>query len=276
MNPYTDIDFAASWRQLQEARHKPDSSEFWDERAHTFDHEKRSPYTGRFVELLGLRADERVFDMGCGTGTIGIELARSGHPVLCADFSPQMIEVARAKVQQVEQEVGHALPFETRVMAWDDDWAAAGVAPKSVDVAYASRSMAVANLSDAIDKLTATACRRCAATVSTNGSPRCCDALLEAAGRPAYGHLDAAFFVDILWQKGFHPELSYIDYGKERSYPSVAAIVDDAAARLKDATPDERARLKSYVSERATPLPDGRWEVREFNIVCWAFIAWNL
>lgn len=275
MNPYAEIDFADAWKRLQAARRAPDSSAFWDERAKTFDHKKESPYMGRFIELLGLRADESALDMGCGTGTIGIGLARAGHPVLCADFSPKMIDIVCEKKLRAEQEAGHPLPLETRILAWGDDWEAAGVAPKSVDVAYASRSMAVDDLSAAIDKFTATARRRCAATISTNGSPRCCDAILEAAGRPAFARFDAAFFADILWQKGLMPEVSYIHYGKERAYGSPEAIVEDAVARLGEATTDERARLAVYVSEHAIQLADGQWAVEEFNVVRWAFIAWD-
>lgn len=275
MNPYTDVDFASEWKLLQETRRKPDSSEFWDGRAESFDHKERSPYTGRFIELLGLEDGESVLDMGCGTGVVALELARAGHRAVCADFSPKMLEVLRDKASRLASELGRPLPLEERLVAWDDDWEQAGVAPKSVDVAYASRSMAVTDLGEAVDKLTAAARRRCAATVSTNGSPRCCDAILSAVGRPASSRFDAAFLVDILWQKGFMPEVSYIDYGKTRVFATRSAIVVDAAERLKDASADERARLSDYVSRNARQLPDGQWTVDEFNIVTWAFIAWG-
>lgn len=276
MNPYTDVDFSAAWKALQETRRRPDSSEFWDGRAASFDHKKKSPYSGRFIELLDLRAGESVFDMGCGTGIIAIDLARAGHPALCADFSPKMIEILNEKAAAVEQEIGHPLPLEARVASWNDDWAAVGIEPKSVDVAYASRSMAVADLGEAIDKLSAVARRRCAATVSTNGSPRCCDAILEAAGRPAFARFDTAFFVDILWQKGYFPQIAYIEYGKERDYASIEDVVDDAADRLGDPTAKERALLAAYVHEHARRRLDGRWTVDEFNTVQWAFVAWDV
>lgn len=276
MNPYTDIDFAAEWERLQELRVPVPTSEFWDGRAESFDHKKVSSYTGRFIERLGLRAGESVFDMGCGTGTIGIELARTGHSAVCADFSPKMLEILREKAERLEREIGHALPIETRLLSWDDDWAHAGVLPKSVDVAYASRSMAVQDLGEAVDKMTVIARRRCAATITTNGSPRCCDAILEAAGRPAFSRFDAAFLVDVLWQKGFMPELSYINYGKMRTYDDIASLVADAADRLHDATPEEVKSLEAYAQEHACQTVDGTWTIDEFNIVKWAFIAWSL
>lgn len=276
MNPYADIDFAGVWQQLQALRPPASTSEFWDGRAESFDHKKPSPYTGSFIAALGLRSGESVFDMGCGTGTLGIELARAGHHAICADFSPRMLEVLNEKASKLEHELGHALPIETKLLSWSDDWADAGVLPKSVDVAYASRSMAVEDLGEAIDKMTSTARRRCAATITTNGSPRCCDAILEAAGRPAFSRYDAAFFVDILWQKGFTPELSYINYGKERTYPDIPALVADAKDRLHDATSEEVDRLEAYAQAHAHQTADGTWTIEEFNIVKWAFIAWNV
>lgn len=42
----------------------------------------------------------KVFDAGCGTGNLTEELVRLGHRVLAADASPQMLRLAREKVQK--------------------------------------------------------------------------------------------------------------------------------------------------------------------------------
>jgi demethylmenaquinone methyltransferase/2-methoxy-6-polyprenyl-1,4-benzoquinol methylase len=51
----------------------------------------------RLVALAGLRADERVLDLACGTGDIAFEAARCGARVVGLDITPRMVELARAK-----------------------------------------------------------------------------------------------------------------------------------------------------------------------------------
>lgn len=57
-----------------------------------------------FVDrLLGERdrRPARVLDAGCGTGRVGIELARRGHEVVGTDLDPSMLEVARAAAPEL-------------------------------------------------------------------------------------------------------------------------------------------------------------------------------
>lgn len=42
-----------------------------------------------------------VFDAGCGTGRVAIELSRRGHDVVGVDQDPAMLEVAREKAPQI-------------------------------------------------------------------------------------------------------------------------------------------------------------------------------
>jgi 2-polyprenyl-3-methyl-5-hydroxy-6-metoxy-1,4-benzoquinol methylase len=45
----------------------------------------------RILERLDLRADDRVVDLGCGTGIFSTALATQAHEVVCADPSPEML-----------------------------------------------------------------------------------------------------------------------------------------------------------------------------------------
>ena len=47
-----------------------------------------------YVDAL-LRPGSRVLDAGCGTGRVGVELARRGHRVTGVDSDPSMLAVAR-------------------------------------------------------------------------------------------------------------------------------------------------------------------------------------
>src|SRR5258708_38531190 len=47
----------------------------------------------------------RIIDLGCGTGRIGIPLAKRGFSVLGVDLSEEMLKVAREKAKQAGVEI---------------------------------------------------------------------------------------------------------------------------------------------------------------------------
>jgi ubiquinone/menaquinone biosynthesis C-methylase UbiE len=77
----------------------------WDAEAEAFDepadHGLRDPAVrAAWSELLQDRLPDppaRVADLGCGTGTLSVLLGEAGFTVDGVDFSPRMVELARAK-----------------------------------------------------------------------------------------------------------------------------------------------------------------------------------
>ena len=49
---------------------------------------------------------QRVLDAGCGTGRIGIELARRGHPIVGVDLDEEMLKQARYKAPRLDWRQG--------------------------------------------------------------------------------------------------------------------------------------------------------------------------
>jgi SAM-dependent methyltransferase len=83
---------------------------YWDTEADTFDdavdHGLRDPVArDRWRTLLGTAVAQpaaRIADLGCGTGTLSVLLAELGHRVHGVDFSPRMIDRARAKAMAAD------------------------------------------------------------------------------------------------------------------------------------------------------------------------------
>lgn len=80
------------------------SGRWYEELYERFDDYDDEPYTQNtlseidFLEdVLGGRRDERVLDVGCGTGRHSLELAGRGYEVVGVDLSPDMIHQAVAK-----------------------------------------------------------------------------------------------------------------------------------------------------------------------------------
>ena len=82
-----------------------ESQQYWDDLAQSFDDEpdhglRDSLVLEAWTELLKTwipAANATILDIGCGTGSLSVILARLGHTVTGIDLSPSMISLARTK-----------------------------------------------------------------------------------------------------------------------------------------------------------------------------------
>ncbi len=279
-------DWAEEWKALQLARKQADDASYWDERSKTFGmNDKPSDYAQSFIELAGLRDGESVFDMGCGSGALALPLARAGHEVLAADFSQGMLN------RLIESAAAEKLSgITTKQLSWEDDWEKNGIAPKSYDCAFASRSIATADLKDSLMRLNAVARRSCCITLSTSYSPRCDERILRAIGLENLVGRDFWYAVNILIQRGYTPELRYIKSARYDSYDSpqeawenLTLMLDSVARVVPKRNLDEsRERLKAWFDDKLIENPradeegQSAYTFAEPRMVNWAFISWDV
>jgi ubiquinone/menaquinone biosynthesis C-methylase UbiE len=106
-------------------------ADYWDAAAPSFDQE---PDHGLLVERTRLAwrgllarcvpaAPQQALDVGCGTGSLALELARLGHSVTGVDLAPAMVARAREKLTaaglQAQFLVGDASDPPTSERAYD-------------------------------------------------------------------------------------------------------------------------------------------------------------
>ena len=228
--------------------------------------------------------------MGCGTGALSMPLGAAGHLVVAADFSRGMLGVLEGEL--AERGIASVTP---KLMSWEDDWAAHGVLPGSVDVAVASRSIATADLKDSLMRLTDAARRRVCITLPTGGSPRTDERVLTALGLQNQLGRDYLYAFAILAEEGLKPEVSYIESARpdtfdtpEEANETFSRMVDDTVGSL--VTTAERdaalARLRPWLADNLVENPragqpgrkgepEKRLALREPRKVTWAFIAWD-
>lgn len=277
-----ETDWNAEWKTLQAARRSPDDPAFWDARAKHFQPRETHPYARDFLTLADLRDGERVLDMGCGAGSLAIPLAQNGHPVLAADFSPRMLDALDEGIKYYGLE--HLVtPLQ---LAWDEDWSTAGVAPKSVDVAIASRSIATSDLEAALLKLNRSARRRCCITLVATASPRYDTHIMHAIGASVTNSRDYVYAFNILVSLGINPEVRYIDSPRRDTFDSLEDGVADFTRMLEGGNENRVAALRTYLAAHmiANPhagepgpkgKPQGRYMLDHVRLVRWAFIAWT-
>jgi SAM-dependent methyltransferase len=207
------VDWRHAWIERNRARRTPDGVQYWDGRAQEFSrHANASPYADTFISYLALEPQQRILDVGSGSGTLALPLARAGHEVYAVDFSPEMLAVLeRAAAKEGLTNIHTALldfnaPWEI--------WERTGITEDAVDVALASRSTMVADLAQAFTKLARAARAKVAVTMATEYGPRGIKRLGERrdGGMPYIP--DFIFALNLLLQMGHHPQLRYIDSEK--------------------------------------------------------------
>jgi len=230
----------------------------------------------RLIELLALEDGQSVFDMGCATGTLALPLARAGHTVCARDFSPRMIE----KLQESTR--AEDLPIDAAIMAWEDDWAACGIKPKSYDVAVASRSLPYkpGEMDAALAKLDMVAREKVAVTVSASVAPAFDARLLEHLGRDVpipRGHVDV---MAALAEMGRLPEVTYIPFERPMRFTDkdMAWLELRKLAGESPLDEHEESLFESYADEHfhIEQTDEGAVYQLDYRLdVAWAFICWR-
>ncbi|MDR2106021.1 MAG: class I SAM-dependent methyltransferase [Coriobacteriales bacterium] len=236
----------------------------WNERAEEFArHAGASVYADAFIDYLALPPAQHILDMGSGSGTLAVPLARAGHRLLAADFSPRMLEV----LEQRATDEGLA-NIRTTLLDFNapwEQWETAGITEGCVDVAIASRSTMVDDLAAAFEKLERAARTKVAVTMATEFSPRG----IKRTGRSYENDPDFVpdfiFALNILLQTGRYPELRFIDSYK----PEPPNTEQGAGLPTSQGKGDDMRQSTGQVAGQVVGQGTAR-------LIRWAFLSWRV
>jgi trans-aconitate methyltransferase len=74
----------------------------WNAELYDHKHAFVFQYGENVLELLGIQPDERILDLGCGTGYLTSQIQQKGAKVTGIDASSDMIAKAKATYPEVE------------------------------------------------------------------------------------------------------------------------------------------------------------------------------
>lgn len=255
-----------------------DSRDYWNQRAATFTRTATCDYELWLMRLLALDPADTLLDMGCATGTLAVPLARAGHRVHACDFAEAMLAILNQRATQ------ESLPITSHLLAWDDDWQAAGLGENSVDVAFASRSLMAADVQPYIRKLDLAARVKAAVVVPGGSLPSADPQLLAHLGRPAAPPRAVESVKRVLADLGRVPVLSTTTTLR----PMRFASFEEGLANLRRlAGPEpfstqEQELFDAYAVEHFKQVPgamptkaENHW-VLDYDLpVTWKFIGWR-
>ena len=256
------IDFAEMYKTHKNVTDfKGKSREEWDEKSASMAVSAlNTPYVDAFISHMTLHAEMTVVDIGCGPGTLAIPLAKRVRKVVALDYSPQMLAQLRAYAAREG-----ITNIETHCLSWEDDWSALPYA----DIAVASRSLEVADVEAALEKMSGVAGKACYLTYKVGGSYVDIE-ILDFIGKTVVPKPDFWYVPLILYQKGHLPRVDYIETANG-SIKSADADAFVASLRWSlgslDAAQEHKAR---HYFEKI--VAKGRQYPRPFH---WAFVAWE-
>jgi len=73
-------------------------AEIYDDLTENVDYKVRSEYISGFFNKYDLKADAKILDLACGTGSFALELLNKGYSVTGIDKSPEMLTIADNKL----------------------------------------------------------------------------------------------------------------------------------------------------------------------------------
>lgn len=265
---YEDIDWHLLWQNARGQKSwKSKGPKEWDKKAASFSSRNiDSPYIALFLEQLQLDRNLSVLDVGCGPGTLALPIATRVKSVTALDYSDGMLEQIRAQAKQ--QGIDN---IRTLSCSWEEDWDKHGIGVH--DIAIASRSMNIDDLSEGIEKLDAHAAHQVIIADRIAPSPFDPDAF-AAIGREFSSGPDYIYTLNMLYELGIHPTVSHIEL------PSVLQFADTDQAVLayswmfKDLSHVEEKALETFVQGRIIEQGADYIRIRRRFPQRWAFISW--
>jgi hypothetical protein len=265
---YTDIDWTTlRANALAQKGWQEKGPGEWDKKARSFaGRNKSAAYIDLVLEHMVLDPSFTVLDIGSGPGTLAIPLAKRVDSVTAIDFSSGMLDTLEELAR--EEQLGN---IRTVQCAWEDDWQEKGLQPH--DIAIASRSIGVKDLSTALSKIDRYATRYVFLTDRIGSTPFE-EGAFAALGRPFSPGPDYIYTLNTLYSMGIHPNVTILNLERDVPYPSLAEAMQSYSWMFGDLTGAESLALERYLTGKIICAEGDRVTIRRDSPPRWALIWW--
>ena len=255
------IDFTELYmQQMEQSTFKSKSSSDWDKKAKNMSiNVQNSVYTKEFIEKIDFSNCKSLLDIGCGPGTIALNVASRLETVYALDYSHLMLNCVEDVCKS-----NSIFNVKTIHKSWYDNW---NDVPNA-DIVVASRSMEVTNIKEAILKLNSKANKRIYLTTKVGGS-FVDKEILNQLKREIYPKPDYIYLLNILHDMGIYAKVDFIksENNKLSSF-SADEFVEKISWSLGALDIGEEKILKDYF-ETTYKFQNNP------NYIVWAFISWE-
>ncbi len=254
-----DIDFNTLYKkQKQSSDFKPKTKEEWDAKAEDLNKRiHQSIYNEQFLSAVNTSGCETLLDIGCGPGNLAIRFAKKLSQIYALDYSSEMLKCLNQNC--ISKKIDN---ITTHQLSWDDDWSNL---PRT-DIVIASRSMEVADMKVALEKLNNQAKKRVYLTYKTGGSFLDID-MLKLIGKTVTPKPDYIYIVNILYSLGINAKVGFLESENNdsniNSYEDLLRRVEWSIGTLDE---NQKRLLEEYFNAGNRP---------KANKNDWALIYWE-
>ena len=254
---YDEIDFDTLYKaQKAKSSFGEKLAEHWDKKAPSFNEGvMKSAYAREFISRVDFAGVSTLLDFACGAGALSIAAADKIERIYGFDFSPKMLEFAEKNAQAYG-----AKNIKFAQKAFEDDWWDA----PTCDLVFASRCLEVDDLKPVLQKLLSKTKKALYITFKVGSFVD--ERILQALGRDVQKRPDFVYLINILFQMGYLPSLSYI---KAPCHGGGAKSAEEFAQKTRwmlgsELSETEEARLTEYFNS-------GKYKP-ERDFMHWAFV----
>ncbi len=266
---YSDIDWLQLWKNDRTQRSwSSKKATDWDQKAPSFaERNNHSPYIPLLLSRLPLEPSFSVLDVGSGPGTIALPLAREVRCVTAIDYSRKMLDILHERSKREGRD-----NITCVECSWEDNWKDYQIEP--ADLAIASRSMNLAELSMAIDKLNDYAKKYVFIADRIAPTPFDPD-VFAAIGREFNSGPDYIYTLNLLYSKGIHPHVEVLRLSRDIEFKNMDEVLESYTWMIKDITTAELKKLKEFLISRTIISAKDRVVIERRHPPRWALIWWK-
>ena len=266
---FADLDWDELWQNARARKTWASSgAKDWDEKAPSFSSRNQSsPFVSQVLDLIPLTASSTVLDIGCGPGTLAMPIASRVKSVTAVDYSSGMLSTLTDLASQAGTR-----NIRTVQASWEDDWQSHGIGQH--DITLASRSLAVADLRDALQRLDRYASSLVFIVDRISPSPFDPEAF-AAVGRTFDGGPDYIYVLNTLYTMGIHASVRIISLDREILFADLDDAMRSYGWMIKNMSASEESALRRHLKTKCRPADDGRIIIERGFTPQWACIWWS-
>ena len=263
-----EIDWAYFWEKKLEA--KEDRKKDWDKAAPNFGKSAiRDNYDKELISKLILDSEDTLLDLGCGEGSISLQLYDKVKSITAIDSSCKMIELYDKKIKK--EEIKNIKTIQADITDINID----NVGPH--DIILASRSLnGILNIQETIANMNEIANKYVFITVFGPNNWKIEKDFYESIDKEYSEFPSHRYLFNILVDMGIYPNIENLDIGKHREYKDINEILEKGKWRLFSLDDDEKEKLKNYIAETYTINPNTGQLYNKYDKADWVLFWWKV
>jgi len=260
-----DINWEYFWQEKLLAKRKEKKD--WNKAAKSFSKStKQNEYMENLLYKMKLSKKDSVLDLGCGSGSITVPIAKKSSYITAIDSSEKMLELLKEKCEKEEIANVDIIHGNLEEITVDD--------VGNHDIVLFSRSFnGIWSVKQTIANINEIANKYVYITLFGPNSWKFQKEFYESIGREYPEFASYHYLINILIEMEIYPNVENLEIETNRSYDSLHDAMNNGKWNLNSLKDDEKLKLHSYLKEKLIYNKERKLEnhndKREWILIWW-------